>query len=473
MNRALPIFLLIALAGAGLAYFALQSREIGPGRPPEADDVLGSRVTAAQADREPPKAAPLAKVETLPAARPKSDLSGEARRWEIFPMNDVGQMLAEAKITATHGDSGAQRTGSGRTTWNSITAGVWHLTIESDGLPTWERDVELARDEVQRTAARLGDKVWLEGTVVDLYGDPVGGVPVYFLRNGVSHPSAPEVNAAREKELGSDEKSGGPPATLIASATSGNGTFQATLPDGGEWRVSVGDPGEARFTQRAPVDYSASGPDRLHIVVPADTQLALNVASKDPDARPTQVTAYRFDQELAARVLESQSAANGVDGGENAIVEKKLEAMRRKAFEAGESEEAVDEAFSRAITSTDGGDGREGRGGIPHKPLFEPGWRPVASASFDSTGVAVLKELPPRDELRFLFIRGRERITTATSVHLVPQRKSEGQLALPPPPADAATADPISLRDDSARVSASPIETPSDEEPGVTVSNAD
>ncbi|MDB4561800.1 hypothetical protein N9185_00330, partial [bacterium] len=76
---------------------------------------------------------------------------------------------------------------------------------------------------------------------------------------------------------------------------------------------------------------------------------------------------------------------------------------------------------------------REMAGKTPTRaPAFEPGWRMIKSARPDENGVAQLKGLPLDTQMRFLFVRGKEQITTPTPFLLRDAKPRLGVPSLPP-----------------------------------------
>lgn len=506
MNRALPLLLLAALAGGGLAYFALMNPAPGNGSTDIAD-VEGNPNPRPKAAPKTADQAPLVDVGERPSARPKAILTGQAKMWRVFPMNQRGQALAEASIVAVHDGTGEERTSKGRTTWKGIDAGNWTVSIEAEGFPNWVRNVELAQGEAQTTAARLGNEVRISGTVVDSYGSPIGKTAIYLLPKGERHPSAPLPKTAAPKQYQNDtskldkgrttpKKASPPPVKQvnngpIAAQTNSNGTFKAVLPDAGEWRVSVGKPGDARWTQTKPMDITHGGPDLLHVVVPSLSSLELRYDGEG-DEVPTQVTCYHYDSEFAARMLQEGQRSDDSEGKFDDPYQRKklIEEGRQKGNrgaaggDGAEKQKSAkgadggrpgsDNGSNRANFERNSADGEaagsEFNAGI-RAPLFETGWRPVASARFDGDGMANLSDLPHNDALRFLFIRKRERITTINSTTLTRGKRSVGIVSLPRPQPEQATMS----RSELGSISASVVndEDAPQTKPGVTLTTKD
>jgi len=446
MNRALPLLLLIAVAGAGLTFFALETGHRGPRSAAPTDGVVDP---GARPSLQTPKATEnTSGGQDLAAIT--SDLrsqsvtgTGPSKVWEIIPMNSVGQPVPDATITATRASE--VRTGTGRTKWQSLPAGAWELVIESEGNPTWQREVVLVAGKSMRTAARLGEEVRIQGTVVDTNGDPIVRTPVFLLPPGVRHPSRSDMKHDTSRPRDPAQAQNG----AITAKLDGNGRFSAKLPKAGPWRVSIGVPEDARWTQSRATELTHGGPDVVTATIPAKATLQITFSSR-PEERPRQISAYIYDAKMAVLVdrgrkerfvdsgmsiAEAQKAAKkaamakGAGGG----AKQRGDGRNRKGRN-GTARTTKDEmrAAIEGGEYSDGSDGGEHRGGGGGDKLFEPGWRMVKSIRVDEAGSALFTDMPGGADLRFLFVRGRERIITAGSYRLADGKLSMGTVSLPP-----------------------------------------
>lgn len=471
MNRALPLILFAALAAGGLGFFALSQGQ-GPAGPVPSDpgQPARARSTSPQPATSAPEAAPdLAKpVRTVRKPRPRTD--GAAKWLEIVPMNERGQQVSEATVVA---EKDAERLeGTGRVRWEGLEAGEWTVTVSAADLPTWKRTLVLGNEEKRREAARLSERLRIEGRIIDVYGEPLAKQQVYLLPRGKSHPTREEIET-RRNEL--NQPGVGPTNGAIGVMTLANGRFRATLPSAGEWRVSVGLPGKAHWTQKKAVELTIGGPDQLLAVVPAQSRLTFEI---DPELaaelRPAQVSAYAFDAQLAARLSQQRAEyertkramvdmknerkrlgemtkeelrANGGKLSQGALLDKSSDGrgvrsqkeMNQIAYEKGM---AALEAEANGLSS----------GGATRAPLFGEGWRPVGSSRFSSEGEAVMRNLPSGTEIQFLFMRGRERITTSLGARLKAGTRSIATFELP---GDLSEEQKILMRRGEARVEVS------------------
>ncbi|MDB4736376.1 carboxypeptidase-like regulatory domain-containing protein [Planctomycetota bacterium] len=435
MNRTLLLIAFAAIMGAGLVAVALDpgaKRHETPQSPPSvapAQDLDPEVAVDVETD--------LASVAEEREFNPVTD-QGPSKSWEVVALNEVGQPLPEAKITATRVGSDLQAVGRER--WESVASGPWSLTVEMDGYPTWRRDVILESDKRLRTVARLGENLRITGAVQDEFGQTVTGMPVYFLPKGVRHPSSRDfVRDPLDPRAQPKSRSGVVTAELLAG-----GRIKATLPGAGEWRVSVGRPGDARWTEPVAQTLTHGGQEKVEITIPSLGQVRVEFPQQRED-RPRQVSLHVFDPEHAAAVLRTRQ--QGVS--DQQMYEEQTGGMSRSGDEApsGEALAKMREKEAQKQLASSLGTAkpikmemnnsvkgvREMAGKTPTRaPAFEPGWRMIKSARPDENGVAQLKGLPLDTQMRFLFVRGKEQITTPTPFLLRDAKPRLGVPSLPP-----------------------------------------
>lgn len=439
MNRALPFILIAALAAGGLGYLAMHSAN----DPIALGDDLPAPDLSARAEPEPRTAKPVQlEVPTQPAKR-KKDIDGVAKSLEIIPMNTLGQVLPEAQIVATH--AGEEFTGTGRTKWEGVPAGEWTLTIEATDAPKWERTLTIGNGERRREAAYVCEELRIEGQILDAYGVPAAKTQVFLLPSGIGHPTRADLVEAKSKSRGQGkwETTTG----AIGAMTSPSGNFSVRLPNPGKWRVSVGFPDRLSWSQPKPSELTVGGAQKVKIVIPAQSRLTMSFP--DAENRPSQVSAYTFDAAYAARLQRDRMERENrtAKGTDIQDAQKRLASEARENLKKGgggsgkqESDDGPN-SFGRDKAAM-GENARRAKaqrgGGIDHlpvtpAPLIDEGWRPVSVARFDENGVAVLEKLPGDENIRFLFVRGRERLTTANSSRLKPSARSVATVSLPRP----------------------------------------
>ncbi len=434
MNRTLLLIVFAVILGAGLVAVALD---------PGARQLSDSRSTPSVTTTPDPTPEPETEVETdLASVNDDREFSpitdqGPARSWEVVVLNEVGQPLPEARIVATR--VGAELLGQGRQRWERAASGPWSLTVEMEGFPTWRRDVVLESDKRIRTVARLGENLRITGTLRDEFGQAVSGMPVYFLPKGVGHPSSRDfVRDPKDPRAQAMSRSGVVSAELLAG-----GRLKATLPHAGQWRVSVGRPGDARWIEAVPQELSYGGQEKVEVTIPSLGQVRVEFP-QESEERPRQVSVHVFDPEQAAAVLRTRQQGvtdeqmyegkiapmgRSGDGGSSAASREKMLAKQAEQERSGArgTVKPVKLEMNNSVKEV-----REMAGKAPTRaPAFEPGWRMIKSARPDANGVAQLKDLPLNTQMRFLFVRGKEQITTANSFQL---RDAQPRLGIPSPP---------------------------------------
>jgi len=397
MNRALPLLLLIAAIAGGLGYLAL--RPAGPAK--------GSSDGAArQSSGDDTVEATPEDVEIAPVAPIGTTTRGEtALMWDIIPMTQVGQIIRDARITATR--EGRERTGAGRIKWTDAAAGTWDLVVEVEGKPTWRRTVTLPAGERTRTVARLGDSLRIDGTIIDSFGEPVAGTTVYLLPRGTLHPTRENVkpiNALPASRMPQESR-------YLSATTSASGQFRVDVPTAGAWRISVGAPSAARWTQSRTSDLTHGGPNKVVATIPALARVLFECAGTASD-RPTLVRAYRFD----AAVAQSPDLSKLDDPVKKPGSQKGKE---------GQTDGVSTEQSEDGSTYTSNG--------RPAGQLFDSGWVLYRSARVESDGTAVLRDLPSTEDFRFFFMRQSERMVTAGSYRFLANKRSIAAVSLPAP----------------------------------------
>ena len=456
MNRSVLLIAFAALMAAGLVLVALDPVAIE-------QEATETEIEASAEPALPPQPAEgpgesLASIAKEREFNPITD-QGPARSWEVVVLNEVGQPLPEARITATR--TGRSLEASGRKRWETVDSGPWNLKVEMEGLPTWRREVVLESNKRTRTVARLGESIRITGSLVDELGAKVTGQPVFFLPPGVGHPTSRDLVRDESNPRGLAQPRNG----AVAAELLPGGRIKASLPSDGTWRVSVGRPGDARWTEKVGQQLTYGGQEQVEITVPALGQVHMEF-SQEGEERPRQVSVHIFDPQHAAAILRSRQQGVSDYATDEGQLEKSgdqvsYEAIKQKmqakqaAKELAAAQGTVKPIKMEMNNSVK--EVREMAGKNPARaPAFEPGWRMVKSARPDPNGVAKLTGLPLGTQMRFLFVRGKEQITTAAAFQL---RDCQPRLGIPSLPGLDTT--PSSGPDNRATVALqpSPVET--------------
>jgi hypothetical protein len=460
MPKSLFLLIVAVLLGTGVAIFAWKSNSNDlrtVGAPPV--EAQGGQDSSAPVTTDPDAEL----VGVIPASEASADdLGGPAKSWQVIPMNAAGQMLKAATVRATHPGTAKELTGTGRIRWDAPPSGEWVLAVEAEGLPNWESTVTLREGKREMTPAYLGTAIRIRGTLVDLNGHPVTGIPAYFLPANANHPGRDDMEREGQGPRGPLVPNNGAIPTKLGA----KGEFQAVLPEAGKWRFSVGAPGKARWTQPAGTPLKNGGPNTAVITIPARGTLRLEFESP-VDERPNEVVVYTFN---SSRQRPNSAGTGGVGEAGNPdakIVERDLAEMQRLREAAlsnlspAEREALTQKIIGRSLndssdwapprTAGDPGaaQGDDRSGGSPSSPL-EEGWRALRSVRPDPTGETLISNLPTRADLRFMFVRGTERIVTPGAQQLALGAEIKGTVFLPPlgtgPPVTDSNPRPVDAR---------------------------
>ena len=475
MNRALLLLIATAAVGGGLAFFALQAPAPGPAQGMNeapiqmSEDASPTKPAAPAEAKSASAAANLADIGDLPRAKVAAT-GGRAKAWEVIPINSVGQPVASAVIRAVPapevGRGIEPLEGVGRIKFEDVPSGTWTLTVTSEDFPTWSRDINVAADRTQRTPVSMGPELRVTGLVRDSNGAPLArNTPVFLLPKDATHPTQIQ---RRGKVRGNSK---GLPGGAIAVQTDPKGRFEVRLPEAGEYRISIGEArqgDQARWTQKEPFELTYGGPDYVVGTVPARPELTLRFQGPK-ESRATSVSAYVYDSERAAQMARGAEKAKSKAPRmtrEEAQKAAKLEALgyAEKIGATGVNGSGLGAGGRRGGAGRNGArTGRTRRAGgtgtarsareenlrmqesdfgdidpnlsdaVNRAPLFEPGWRSIGSRPVSAEGEAVFTDLPESEDVRFLFIRGQERITTLAPIRMRAKQRGIGATSLPAP----------------------------------------
>lgn len=467
MPTGIRLALFSAAAAAGLGYLALEmgsstegpqhSVQIEPeptgatesSRPDVSQDAQasgGAALPDAASGEAEPSEVGLAELTTVASTAQSLAI------WEIFPMNERGQPLPEAEVTARQGDE--VLTGIGRIRWTSVNQGAWDLRCEAKGLPVWEGKVNLeGGSQRQRTAVRIGHGFSITGTVTDTAGRPVARTPL-LLRS-------------LDKSAIDEEP--------IETVTDSRGHFRAQLPRTARYGLALGDADAVRWVEEGPgTKLWNGGPQSVSLTVPALAHLTLEFED-EPAERPSRVDVFAFDAELAAsqnqfeqerllreaqkqekrmaaeiaakNKLKNAQAKAGDNGAKRARPRSKplpSEAARNGGSKQGTAQKGAPSQSSPKGSSTAQrprkgkaerrrrGASRQGsrpgsrQGSAPgHDALLGPGWQRIQTVAVDAATIALL-DLPEHSLVKLVFRRGGSRHGASSPLSF---RPGEGQVA--------------------------------------------
>lgn len=375
---------MVLLAGAVAAWLLLggTSRE---------ETVPAPEGRTAAGDDPPPREPDLeTRVERVPEGRTAP------ARLTVRVVDEEGGALEEARIVASAG----KRTweGRGRETFVDLLPGATTLRVDHEGYPTWERTLELDGGEHRRQIVQLRHDIVLRGRVLDRFGAPQPGLPVWLLRPGQAHPTSAAV--AR---------------SLISAMADPHGRVHVTVPEAGRWRVTVGRvskpevEGEARELRHG-------GPDHFEGVVPGATRLEVRIRYPGEPEPLTAVVLQRREE-------QQRSAGERREEGD----------LLGEWLGRGRGTELIDEEEEEA-----------GDGTAPER-VDVPEWIDRQSRRVPNDGNVVFPHLPAGRELRLAVVRGGERYESASSQTLLPDQRVVAHVDVPAPGTASEEGPPLPL----------------------------
>ncbi len=331
---------------------------------------------------------PSARGESPPAPLAGST-GGEARRGAplsaglaVVVIDGDGGPLNDARSLLTRGEFSREFTGA-RFELSGLDAGLYRLAVSHPDLPSWTRDLTLEPGAKRRVIVQLRQTLELRGRVTDRFGSPKPRMRVWALRAGERHPTSAEEARA-----------------LLGAVTDGNGKLRLTLPEEGNWHLSVGAPGRPLLSE-APHAILHGGADRFEAVIGGSTHLEFKVNFPRGAEPLTALVLSRPQEPEPWAVAEKQTA----------------DEQRHKR---------LSEALSRGAIETRP-PGTEIRSAPP------PQWINLQTRRVAADGTVVFTALPAGEELRVGLIRSGERYESPVVLEVHPDELVRVELELPPP----------------------------------------
>lgn len=296
-SQSLLLVLVLLLAGGavvGLGLLDDGSAGTGPGAVTSSGDV--ARVTTPRST-DPARLTSAAKGDRFDASEgPSGDL-----RLRIV---DAAGAPTTAAVRLTHAN-GQLIESEDETFFQGLAIGDWSLVVKTPGLPAFREDFTLADKQFLTVVAQLTSSFEVKGEVVDLLGQGVGSMPIWFLKRDQTHPAD---QAATRKVRG--------------CVTKTTGSFRMELDRGGEYRLSVGKPGQPIVQSKERVLLDSGFDKEARIVISGQGRLEIELLSP-----PTAVAEGKSNLQVAVwtkRDLDRQSTggrgrvrqSNGTGGGD-------------------------------------------------------------------------------------------------------------------------------------------------------------
>ncbi|MAG62861.1 hypothetical protein CMO84_05000 [Candidatus Woesearchaeota archaeon] len=210
---------------------------------------------------------PVTRVEVLPESDlvetqlmpSSSEAVAKATNLVVLVLSEDGRRLPEAEVSLTNSD-GELFSSMGGADLRNCLSGDWDLLIRQKGVINHRQEIHVAKGTTERVVAHMARVIRITGTASNVFGNPPGTLPIWFLAEGETHPT---------QRQGSMKLAG----SVINSA----GEFQVDVPKKGSYRVSVGPIGEVVMATKEAVELHPGGFSELTIVVGGGTDLDVTI----------------------------------------------------------------------------------------------------------------------------------------------------------------------------------------------------
>lgn len=337
----------------------------------------------------------------LPAAG-RFNLAIERRTWSVQVIDEKGQPLNGAQITAARG--GQRLEATDLALWEEPLPGDWVLTVASPGLPVWKKSIDVATSVSTKTTVQLAKGVLISGRVRYADDGRCDGRFVGFVPKGERAPLA----ASKWLEL-------------PHARTDRDGRFQLLLPESGSYRAFVGWGGNVLFEESRPQSHAPGGFSYLDVVLPAPTRLVVEVkeAETGRGRGGLGVSLYRR-KELMEAELQAKRTAMGVVPRAQRPLHTAPSAPPSTLTTLTEEEQAeanaAEEARARAEERAKDPDERRRR--ALRMAVVPEGYGRSMSGATNQHGRIIFENVATGEELRFALGRGTEAFAVTLSAWL-------------------------------------------------------
>jgi hypothetical protein len=240
----LPLVLLgigLLLGIAGLAWKLTSSEET----PMPGPEVTVTRTEAASA-------ADLVETRLVPSS---SEAVAPATNLVVHVMSEGGRRLHEAEVILTD-PAGELFNSVGIADLRNCRNGDWSLLVRQKGVINHRQPIHVAKGTTEQVVVHMARVIRITGTASNVFGEPPGTFPIWFLAEGETHPT---------QRQGIMKLAG----AVINSA----GTFQVDIFKSGSYHVSIGPIGEVVMATKEAVSLHPGGLSELTIVMGGGTDL--------------------------------------------------------------------------------------------------------------------------------------------------------------------------------------------------------
>jgi hypothetical protein len=240
----IPLVLLgvgLLLGIAGLAWKLTSSEET---------PMPGPKVTVTRTEAAPD--ASLVETRLVPSS---SEAVAPPTNLDVRVISEDGRQLPEAEVTLTD-PAGELFKSVGTANLRNCRNGDWSLLVRQKGVINHRQEFHVAEGTTERVVVRMARVIRITGTARNVFGEPPGTVPIWFLAEGETHP------AQRQGIM-----------KLAGAVINSAGTFHVDIPKSGSYHVSIGPIGEVVMATKEAVSLHPGGLSELTIVMGGGTDL--------------------------------------------------------------------------------------------------------------------------------------------------------------------------------------------------------
>ena len=210
----------------------------------------GPKVTVTRTEAAPD--ASLVETRLVPAF---SEAVAPPTNLVVRVMSEDGRQLPEAEVILTD-PTGELFNSIGIADLRNCRNGDWSLLVRQKGVINHRQPIHVAEGTTEQVVVHMARVIRITGTASNVFGEPPGPFPIWFLAEGETHPT---------QRQGIMKLAG----AVINSA----GEFQVDVPKSGSYHVSIGPIGEVVMATKEAVSLHPGGLSELSIVMGGGTDL--------------------------------------------------------------------------------------------------------------------------------------------------------------------------------------------------------
>jgi len=380
--------------------------------PPEENPLPGPKVAVTQ--KEATSEADLVETRLQPSS---SEAVAKATNLVVRIMSEDGRQLPEAEVLLTDPADELFSSVGGADLRNCL-SGDWSLLVRQKGVINHRQEIHLAEGTTERVVVRMARVIRITGTARNVFGEPPGTFPIWFLAEGETHP------AQRQGTM-----------KLAGAVINSAGAFQVDVPKPGSYHVSIGPIGEVVMATKEAVTLRPGGLSELTIVMGGGTDLDVVL-----DPVPLRVTEGGIQLGAALMVRSSDMNVGRQKRKRPGYltrppVETGEKHLRDRGQQANDGEDAAAEGETKptrpkgllgpdkALTGSDGRGRPDGR-----KPGSAGGdeiqWQEFRKAVVTPEGRCDFGALPTDLDMRLAITRPRDRYESTGTFRLQPDTRT-------------------------------------------------